>query len=104
MTPHPPKSTPTDSRFPPTTLFQSFKGKCVTDFTMLREGGVGGQFWSFYVPADLKGADAVQKTLEQIDIMQRLIDANPSMLVKVGTADEAARAMKTGKKIGRAHV
>jgi membrane dipeptidase len=78
-------------------LPERFKGKIVTDFTMLREGGVGGQFWSVYVPADLKGADAVQKTLEQIDIMQRLIDANPSMLVKVGTADEAERAMKTGK-------
>ena len=43
-----------------------------TDIARLREGRVGGQFWSVYVPASLKGADAVQATLEQIDVVNRL--------------------------------
>ncbi len=78
-------------------LPERLRGKIVTDFTMLKAGGVGGQFWSVYVPANIEGAEAVRQTLEQIDIMQRLIDANPTMLVKTGTADEVERAMKAGK-------
>src|SRR5688572_6225228 len=39
----------------------------MTDVPRLREGGVGGQFWSVYVPVQTKGADAVQATLDQID-------------------------------------
>ena len=78
-------------------LPERFKGKIVTDFAMLRKGGVGGQFWSVYVPAETEGPEAIRQTIEQIDIMQRLIDANPAMLVKVGTAAEVERAMKAGK-------
>src|SRR5882672_9883473 len=38
-----------------------------TDIPRLRQGRLGGQFWSVYVPATLKGADAVRATLDQID-------------------------------------
>src|SRR6188768_217608 len=48
-----------------------------TDIARLRQGRVGGQFWSVYVPATLKGADAVQATLEQIDVVHRLDAAYP---------------------------
>src|SRR4051812_33554537 len=41
----------------------------MTDIPRMRAGGVGGQFWSVYVPVDLKGPAAVQTTLEQIDIV-----------------------------------
>src|SRR5687767_9269195 len=34
-----------------------------TDIARLRAGGVGGQFWSVYVPADLQGQSAVTATL-----------------------------------------
>src|SRR5689334_22624259 len=44
----------------------------MTDIPRLRRGGLGAQFWSVYVPVTLKGADAVQTTLEQIDVVHRL--------------------------------
>ena len=31
----------------------------VTDIPRLRAGGIGGQFWSVYVPAELPGSEAV---------------------------------------------
>lgn len=73
------------------------KGIIVSDFEALQAGGVGGQFWSVYVPSETEGPEAVRRTIEQIDIMQRLIDAYPERLVKVGNAAEAARVMKTGR-------
>src|SRR4029078_1942778 len=44
----------------------------MTDIPRLRAGGVGGQFWSVYVPSDLDGHEAVTQTLEQIDGFHRL--------------------------------
>src|SRR4029079_10399861 len=38
-----------------------------TDIARLRTGMIGGQFWSVYVPVELKGADAIQAVFEQID-------------------------------------
>src|SRR3954466_10966134 len=48
-----------------------------TDIARLRQGRVGGQFWSVYVPATLKGADAVRAVLEQIDVVHRLVERYP---------------------------
>ncbi len=78
-------------------LSGSMKGKVVTDFTMMKAGGVGGQFWSVYVSAQTEGPDAVRQTIEQIDIMQRLIDANPTMLEKASSAADIERIMKAGR-------
>src|SRR5262245_40947073 len=39
----------------------------MTDAARLRAGGVGGQFWSVYVPVELAGDSAVTATLEEID-------------------------------------
>src|SRR5688572_21446421 len=39
--------------------------KIHTDIPRLRAGGVGGQFWSVYVPATLQGPAAIRATLEQ---------------------------------------
>ena len=44
-----------------------------TDIARLKAGGVGGQFWSVYVPAELQGQAAVTATLEQIDIVHRMM-------------------------------
>src|SRR5207237_6030898 len=38
-----------------------------TDIPRLRRGGVGGQFWSVYVPATMQGQAAARATMEQID-------------------------------------
>lgn len=44
----------------------------MTDIPRLRVGGVGAQFWSVWVPTDVKDATAVQLTLEQIDLVKRM--------------------------------
>ncbi|MFI9544872.1 dipeptidase [Streptomyces sp. NPDC052016] len=63
-----------------------------TDIPRLRAGGVGAQYWSVYVRADLP--DAVPATLEQIDCVRRLVDRHPRHLKGALTAAdmEAARA------------
>ena len=67
-----------------------------TDLARLREGGVGGQFWSVYVPAELPGGFA-RTQLEQIDIARRVIARYPERLALAATADEVERAMKDGR-------
>lgn len=44
-----------------------------TDIPRLRQGRVGAQFWSVYVPASLKGADATRAVHEQINLTRRMI-------------------------------
>ncbi|MFE2928783.1 dipeptidase [Streptomyces goshikiensis] len=65
-----------------------------TDIPRLRAGGVGAQFWSVYVSAELTGDEAVSATLEQMDAVDQLIARYPGDLVRAMTADdmEAARA------------
>jgi membrane dipeptidase len=70
--------------------------KGATDLDRLREGGVGGQFWSVYVPGDLPGGFA-RMQLEQIDIARRVIARYPDRLASATTADEVERAMKDGR-------
>ncbi len=67
-----------------------------TDLERLRAGGVGGQFWSVYIPAEAKG-DFARAQLEQIDIARRVIARYPDRLTLAGTADEVQRAMKRGR-------
>lgn len=68
-----------------------------TDIPRLRAGGLGAQFWSVYVPASLKGADAVQATLEQIDVVHRLDAMYPDVFALALTADDVARIHKSGR-------
>ena len=68
-----------------------------TDIPRLRKGGVGGQFWSVYVRTDLAGDDAVSATLEQIDVVGRLIARYPDHLVGARTADDLERARAEGR-------
>lgn len=68
-----------------------------TDIARLRQGRVGGQFWSVYVPASLKGADAVQTTFEQIDVVHRLNATYPDTFALALTADDVMRIHKSGK-------
>jgi len=68
-----------------------------TDLTRLVKGRVGAQFWSVYVSANLNEQQAVQATLEQIDVMKRLIARHPDKLEFVTTADGAAKALKAGR-------
>ena len=69
----------------------------MTDIPRLREGGVGGQFWSVYVPATFEGGAAVRATLEQIDVVYQLMRAYPDTFQLVRTADEVQAAFRAGK-------
>jgi membrane dipeptidase len=68
-----------------------------TDLGRLRSGGVGGQFWSVYVPSRLAGEAAVAATLEQIDFIYQLVSRYPDDLRLVRTAIEAQAAHAEGR-------
>lgn len=68
-----------------------------TDLTRLRAGQVGAQFWSVYVSANLTDQQAVQATLEQIDVTKRLVARNGADMQLCATSDCVAKAMKAGK-------
>jgi membrane dipeptidase len=68
-----------------------------TDIPRLRKGGVGGQFWSVYVPVELAGPQAVVATLEQIDDVHRLAARYPDVFELATTADDVVRIHKAGK-------
>ena len=53
-------------------------GAMQTDLTRMHQGHVGAQFWSVYVSANFTDQQAVQATLEQIDVMKRLIARYPA--------------------------
>jgi len=63
----------------------------MTDLPRLRAGGVGGQFWSVYVPSDPPGHHAVTETLEQIDLVYHLVGRYSDQLGLACTADDVER-------------
>ena len=68
-----------------------------TDLPRLARGGVGAQFWSVFVPADLEGEVAVTTTLEQIDLVHELIRRYPDALELALTSADAERIMAAGR-------
>lgn len=68
-----------------------------TDIPRLRAGGVGGQFWSVYVPASLTPSDAAVATWEQIDVVRRMVAAHPETFELATTADDVARIHRRGR-------
>src|SRR4051794_16805816 len=69
----------------------------MTDMARLRQGRVGGQFWSVYIDGTITGDAAIRETIEQIDIVRRMIDAYPKDLELAATADDIVRIHKSGK-------
>jgi membrane dipeptidase len=69
----------------------------MTDMQRLHEGHVGAQFWSVYIPSEVTGDRAIRDTLEQIDIVKRLVKAYPNDLELARTADDIVRIHKSGK-------
>ena len=68
-----------------------------TDIPRLREGGVGGQFWSVYVPSSLSPDESVGVTMEQIDVVHNLVRAYPGALRLAHTADQVEGAFRAGR-------
>jgi membrane dipeptidase len=71
--------------------------KIHTDIPRLRAGGVGGQFWSVYVPATMQGQTAVRATLEQIDVVHRMMRKYPDTFELALTAADVERIFKAGR-------
>ena len=69
----------------------------MTDMARLHAGRVGAQFWSVYIDGNFKGDEAIRKTIEQIDIVDRMIAAYPNDLERALTADDIVRIHKAGR-------
>ena len=72
-------------------------GRTRTDIPRLRAGGVGGQFWSVFVPAQLQGEAAVTATLEQVDGVREMVRRYPDAFGLAGTADEVEQVVASGR-------
>ncbi len=68
-----------------------------TDIPRLRQGRVGAQFWSVYVPASLKGLAATEATFEQIDLARRMIARYPRAFEFADSADDIVRIHRAGR-------
>ena len=69
----------------------------MTDMARLHEGRVGGQFWSVYIDGTITGDAAIRNTIQQIDIVRRMIDAYPNDLQLASSADDIVRIHRKGK-------
>jgi membrane dipeptidase len=69
----------------------------MTDMARLRQGRVGGQFWSVYIDGTVTGDAAIRETIEQIDIVRRMVDAYPEHLELASTAEDVVRIHKAGR-------
>ncbi|XP_055620056.1 dipeptidase 1-like isoform X2 [Toxorhynchites rutilus septentrionalis] len=70
-----------------------------TDIPRLLEGKIGSQFWVAYVGCDTQYKDAVERTLEQIDVIKRMVKKYSKYMKYVTSADGIMEAFRE-KKIG----
>ena len=68
-----------------------------TDIERLRQGMMGGQFWSVFVSPALPGLDQVKDTLDQIDLVKRIVARYPDTFQLARTAADVRAAHKAGK-------
>jgi membrane dipeptidase len=67
----------------------------MTDIPRLRAGQVGAQFWSVWIPVDVSGFQAVQMTLEQIDLVKRMTARYPADFAMAYSAADIRRIHKS---------
>ena len=75
----------------------SVRAQFDTDLPRLRDGLVGTQFWSVYVPSSMTPLESMTVQLEQIDIARRIIDMYPGDLMLATSVAEIQRAKEQGK-------
>ena len=68
-----------------------------TDLERLKAGQVGAQFWSIYVPGEVKDSGYSRIQLEQFDIARRFIARYPERLALALTAADIEREFKRGR-------
>lgn len=67
------------------------------DIPRMREGGLGGIFFSIWIPGSVTGPEAVKRAIDQIDAVRRQVVLHPKDLALATTADEVRRAHADGK-------
>ncbi|MEO6142397.1 MAG: dipeptidase [Dermatophilaceae bacterium] len=68
-----------------------------TDLPRLRDGGVGAQFWSVWVPSTLSDGLAVIQTLEQVDAVHQMVGRYGDRLGFARSADELEAVFASGR-------
>jgi membrane dipeptidase len=68
-----------------------------TDLARLKQGMVGAQFWSIYIPGEAKDSGYARLQLEQFDIARRVIAKYPDRLQWALTTDAIRSTFKAGK-------
>lgn len=68
-----------------------------TDLARLRDGMVGAQWWSVYIPFDAVEEGAAKVQLEQIDIALQIIEKYPEALELAVDASDVERIFAKGK-------
>ena len=75
----------------------SVRAQYDTDLPRLREGIVGTQFWSVYVPSSMTPLEAMTAQLEQIDIAHRIIRMYPDDLMLATSIADIDAAKEQGR-------
>ncbi|MGZ8391869.1 MAG: dipeptidase [Gemmatimonadales bacterium] len=68
-----------------------------TDLSRLAQGQVGAQFWSIYIPGEIKDSGYAKVQLEEFDIARRLIARYPDHLALALSASDIERNFKRRK-------
>jgi len=68
-----------------------------TDISRMHAGGMGGQFWSVWVSADLPQVQQVKDTIDQIGLVHSLAARYPQHFQLVRTAAQLRAAHKAGR-------
>jgi membrane dipeptidase len=71
--------------------------RLMTDIPRLKQGLVGGQFWSAYSPSAFEGRGAARVGWEQVDVVHRLVAKYPETFEMAGTADDVVRIHRAGR-------
>uniref|UniRef100_A0A3Q3X528 Dipeptidase n=1 Tax=Mola mola TaxID=94237 RepID=A0A3Q3X528_MOLML len=74
-----------------------------TNIPKIREGRLGAQFWSAYVPCDTQFKDTVRQTLEQIDVVHRMCQRYPEAFMFATSSKDIMKAFdmnRTASLIG----
>ena len=67
------------------------------DLPRLKEGGVNAPFFALWVPSYYPGPEAIRRTLDLRDAMQRLFDAHPELIMPALNAADVERITRTGR-------
>jgi membrane dipeptidase len=68
-----------------------------TDLARLRAGRVGAQFWSVYIPGEIRDSGYARVQLEQIDIAQQVFRKYPTVFEPAMTVADVRRAFARGR-------